>query len=150
MSGNFLVLVSKFNDFITRSLLAGAEAAFESQGISKDNYKIIWVPGCFELPSLAMEAAKTQKFKAIICLGAVIRGETTHYDYVAGECAHGVMRVSMETGVPTIFGVLTTENMEQALARCGVKGANKGSEAVHSALEMIKAKNSLREIETCL
>lgn len=139
-----LILVSRFNELITKALLTGAEDALAEAGATE--HDTLWVPGCFELPMLAAQAARSGAYASVICLGAVIRGETPHFDYVAGETAAGLMRVGIETGVPVIFGVLTTDTADQALARCGIKGGNKGREAAATALAMIKTKGRLTEL----
>ena len=146
MDRKILIIVAKFNDFITRQLLVGAEDQLSEGGWSKDQYSVLWVPGCFEIPTLALKAAASKKFSAIICLGAVIRGETAHFDFVAGQAASGIMKASMDTGVPIIFGIITTENIEQALSRSGIKGGNKGRDAASAALDMIKTNQKLQEL----
>jgi len=140
----YLVIVSRFNEFITKTLLEGATETFRESDVSSSDVDVIWVPGSFELPVAAMTAARSEKYDAIVCIGAIIRGETSHFDYVAGETARGIMDAGLQTGVPVIFGVLTTETQEQALARCGIKGGNKGREAAHSAITMTKVLNQLR------
>jgi 6,7-dimethyl-8-ribityllumazine synthase len=135
--GQYLIIVARFNDMITRCLLSGAEDVLKEAGLAEKT-DTIWVPGCFEIPALAAKAARSGKYAAIITLGAVIRGETPHFDFVAGECARGVMDVSIETGVPVIFGVLTTNTVEQALNRSGIKYGNKGRDAASAAIEMAK------------
>ena len=134
-ASRFLIVVARFNEMITRCLLAGAEDVFKEAGLS-DQLDIIWVPGCFEIPVVATQAARSGQYDAIVTLGAVIKGETPHFDYVAGECARGVMEASRETGVPVIFGVLTTNTVEQALNRSGIKYGNKGRDAASAAIEM--------------
>ena len=134
-SKKFLIIVARFNDMITRCLLSGAEDTFKDAGLSS-NVEVIWVPGCFEIPAVAAKAARSGKYVAIVTLGAVIKGETPHFDFVAGECARGVMNVSLETSVPVIFGVLTTNTVEQALNRSGIKYGNKGRDAALAAIEM--------------
>jgi 6,7-dimethyl-8-ribityllumazine synthase len=131
----YLIIVARFNEMITRCLLTGAEAVFKEAGLS-GQVDTVWVPGCFEIPVVATRAARSGRFAAIVTLGAVIKGETPHFDFVAGECARGVMEVSRETGVPVIFGVLTTNTVEQALNRSGIKFGNKGRDAAHAAMEM--------------
>jgi 6,7-dimethyl-8-ribityllumazine synthase len=121
---------------ITRSLVDGAKQTFLSAGVPDSDIELIWVPGSFEIPAVAAKAARSGRFEAIVCLGAVIRGDTPHFDYVASQAASGIMRVSIETAMPIIFGVLTTDTVEQALNRAGLKMGNKGSEAAHTALEM--------------
>jgi len=131
----YLIVVARFNEMITRCLLTGAEETFKAAGLS-NQVDIIWVPGCFEIPTVAAQAARSDRYSAIVTLGAVIRGETPHFDFVAGECARGVMSAAVETGVPIIFGVLTTNTVEQALNRSGVKFGNKGRDAAQAAIEM--------------
>jgi 6,7-dimethyl-8-ribityllumazine synthase len=134
--GRYLIIVARFNDMITRCLLSGAEDVFKDAGLAP-NTDIIWVPGCFEIPAVAAKAARSGRYRAIITLGAVIRGETPHFEFVAGECARGVMNVTVETSVPVIFGVLTTNTVEQALNRSGIKFGNKGRDAATAAIEMV-------------
>ncbi|MCL5677328.1 MAG: 6,7-dimethyl-8-ribityllumazine synthase [Firmicutes bacterium] len=130
------IVVSRFNEFITQKLLAGALDALRRHGVSDTDVDAAWVPGAFEIPLLARRLAGTGRYDAIICLGAVIRGATPHFDYVAAEVSKGVAHVGLETGVPTIFGVVTTDSIEQAVERAGTKGGNKGWDAAISALEM--------------
>ena len=132
----FCVVISRFNEFIGSKLLSGAVDELRRHGVNDNNIEVIWVPGAFEIPLIAKKAAKTGKYSAIITLGAVIKGSTGHYDYVCAEVSKGVASVSLETGVPVIFGVLTTDNIEQAIERAGTKAGNKGSDAAKSALEM--------------
>ncbi len=132
----FCVVISRFNEFIGSKLLSGAVDELKRHGVSDDNIDVIWVPGAFEIPLIAKKAAKTNKYASIITLGAVIKGSTGHYDYVCAEVSKGVASVSLETGVPVIFGVLTTDNIEQAIERAGTKAGNKGSDAAKSAIEM--------------
>ncbi len=134
-SKKFLIIVARFNDMITRCLLSGAEDTFKDAGLSSQ-LDVVWVPGCFEIPALAAKAARSGRYCAIVTLGAVIKGETPHFDFVAGECARGVMNVGLETGIPVIFGVLTTNTVEQALNRSGIKYGNKGRDAALAAIEM--------------
>ncbi|HWC31929.1 MAG TPA: 6,7-dimethyl-8-ribityllumazine synthase [Actinomycetota bacterium] len=129
-------VVSRFNDVVTSRLLEGALTALRRHGVADDDVVVAWTPGAFEIPLAAKALAASGEFDAVICLGAVVRGETAHFDYVAGEAASGVQRVALETGVPCIFGVLTTDTLEQALDRAGGKHGNKGWEAASSALEM--------------
>lgn len=138
MNQRILVIASAFNELIVRHLVQGCEAELADQGLGRDSVRITWVPGAFEVPVLAARAARSGKFDAIIALGAVIRGETPHFDYVAGEAARGIMDVSVKTGIPVIFGILTTDNADQAIARCGIKGPNKGREAAAAAVIMLK------------
>lgn len=132
----FCIVISRFNEFIGSKLLSGALDELRRHGVSEDNVEVAWVPGAFEIPLIAKRAAKSGKYNAIITLGAVIKGSTGHYDYVCAEVSKGVASVSLETGVPVIFGVLTTDNLEQAIERAGTKAGNKGSEAAKSAIEM--------------
>jgi 6,7-dimethyl-8-ribityllumazine synthase len=132
----FCIVISRFNEFIGSKLLSGAIDELRRHGVSEDNIDVIWVPGAFEIPLIAKKAAKTGKYNAIITLGAVIKGSTGHYDYVCAEVSKGVAAVSLETCVPVIFGVLTTDNIEQAIERAGTKAGNKGSDAAKSAIEM--------------
>jgi len=138
MTKKIAVVVSRFNELVTKELLAGAVNELVAAGYDEDAISQTWVPGAFELPLAAAAAAKSGRFSAVICLGCVIRGETSHYDFVAGSAAQGVMQAGLDAGLPVIFGVLTTDTPEQALARCGLKGGNKGRDAARSALEMIK------------
>ncbi|MBE7713158.1 MAG: 6,7-dimethyl-8-ribityllumazine synthase [Cyanobacteria bacterium SIG26] len=132
----FCIIVSRFNDFIGSKLLAGAIDELKRHGVSTDNIDIVKVPGAFEIPVIAQKFAQTKKYNAIITLGAVIKGSTSHYDYVCAEVSKGVAQVSLQTGVPVIFGVLTTDNIEQAIERAGTKAGNKGSDAAKAAIEM--------------
>lgn len=143
MARRLLVITSRFNEPVTKSLYQGAQAKLREAGYGEDQVDELWVPGCFELPATAARAARTGRYDAIITLGAVIRGETSHFDYVAGEAARGVMQVSLETAMPVIFGVLTTENAEQAYARSEVSRGNKGGEAVETALTMMKVMDQI-------
>ena len=127
----------RFNELITTRLLAGARDGLERHGVDPDSITVAWAPGAFELPLVARQLASSGEFDAVICLGAVIRGATGHYEQVAGQCAAGIQRVQLDTGVPVIFGVLTTENIEQALERAGTKSGNKGFEAAMTAIEMV-------------
>jgi 6,7-dimethyl-8-ribityllumazine synthase len=132
----FGVVVSRFNEFISGKLLEGALDCLERHGTERANIVIAWVPGSFEIPLAAQKLAQSGKYDALICLGAIIRGATSHFDYVASEAAKGVAQAGLKTGVPVIFGVLTTENIEQAIERAGTKAGNKGYAAAESALEM--------------
>jgi 6,7-dimethyl-8-ribityllumazine synthase len=128
------IVVSRFNELVSKGLLAGAEDCLKRHGAKEENVDVIWVPGAFEIPLVAKKIAKN--YDAVICLGAVIRGGTPHFEYVASEAAKGVAKVSLETGVPVIFGILTTDNLEQALERAGAKPGNKGFAAALSAIEL--------------
>jgi len=128
--------VSRFNDFFTKELLGGARDCLARHGVPHEQLDVAWVPGSFELPLVARQLARTGRYAAVICLGTVIRGETSHYDLVCREAASGVAAVSRETGVPCIFGVVTTDTLEQAIHRAGSKAGNKGADAALAALEM--------------
>ncbi len=141
----FAIVVARFNEFITSKLLSGALDTLKRHETPEENISVAWVPGAFEIPLVAKKFAESKKFDAVICLGAVIRGATTHYDYVCNEVSKGVAQVSLQTGVPTIFGVVTTENIQQAVERAGTKAGNKGSDAAMSAMEMA---NLLKSVET--
>jgi 6,7-dimethyl-8-ribityllumazine synthase len=130
------IVVARFNDFISERLLNGALDTLRRHGVDDEAVDIAWVPGCFEIPLLAKRMAASGRYDALICLGAVIRGSTPHFDYVAGSAASGVARVGMETGVPASFGILTTDNIDQAIERAGTKAGNKGSDAALTAIEM--------------
>ena len=132
----FCIIVSRFNEFISSKLLAGALDSFVRLGVDESNIDVIWVPGSFEIPLMAKKAAQTKKYCAIVTLGAVIKGSTSHYDYVCAEVSKGVASVSLSEGLPVIFGVLTTDNIEQAIERAGTKAGNKGADAAKSAIEM--------------
>lgn len=142
-SGRFAIVTARFNALVTEALLAGCRDAFVRHGVPDDRLDVAWVPGSFEIPLVARRLAETGRYAAVICLGCVIRGETGHYDHVAGQAAGGVMQAGLATGVPVIFGVLTTETVEQALNRAGLKSGNKGAEAAMAAIEMV---NLLRRI----
>ena len=132
----FCIVISRFNEFIGNKLLSGALDELKRHGVEDSNIDIVWCPGAFEIPLTAKKCAKTGKYSAIITLGAVIKGSTSHYDYVCAEVSKGVASVGLETGIPVIFGVLTTENLEQAIERAGTKSGNKGADAARSAIEM--------------
>ena len=129
------IAVARFNEFITHRLLDGAVETLARHGVRDEDISVVWVPGSFELPVVAKTLAQSDRYDAIVCLGAVIRGETDHYDMVAGHASRGIGAVGLETGVPTIFGVLTTENMDQAINRAGGKAGNLGSSAAVAAIE---------------
>jgi 6,7-dimethyl-8-ribityllumazine synthase len=141
----FAIIVGRFNSFISDRLLAGALDALTRSGCGEENITVVRVPGSWEMPVVARELAKTKRHDAIIALGAVIRGDTPHFDYVAGEMARGLADVARETGVPVGFGVLTTNTVEQAVDRAGVKGGNKGFDAAMSAIEMANLMRRLRQ-----
>lgn len=130
------IITARFNEFITSKLLSGAIDCLHRHDINPQNIDEVWVPGAFEIPTAALALAETGKYDAIVCLGAVIRGSTSHYDYVCSETAKGISHVSLKTKVPTIFGVLTTDTIEQAIERAGTKAGNKGHEAAMAAIEM--------------
>lgn len=133
---NIAIIVSRFNHFITQHLLDGALDALRRHGMNDDKLTIVWVPGAFEIPLIAKKLALTNQYQAIICLGAVIRGSTPHFDYVAAEVSKGIASVGLETGIPVVFGVITTDNIEQAVERAGTKSGNKGWDAAITALEL--------------
>jgi len=143
--GRFAVVVSRFNEFVTSKLLAGALDALRRHGAVEENITVVHVPGAFEIPLIAKKLADSLAFDAIICLGCVIRGETPHFEYVAGEAARGIGQVALETGIPTTFGVITADTMKQALDRAGAKDNNKGAEAALCAVELV---NLLRKLPT--
>ncbi|CAL5204403.1 unnamed protein product [Lathyrus oleraceus] len=132
----FAVVVARFNEIITRPLLEGALGTFKNYSVQDEDIDVVWVPGCFEIGAVATRLGKSGKYHAIICIGAVIRGDTTHYDAVANSAASGVLSAGLNSGVPCIFGVLTCENMDQAINRAGGKSGNKGAEAALTAIEM--------------
>ena len=132
----FGLVAGRFNDFITGKLVDGAVDALARHGVKEEEMEVAWVPGSFEIPYAASRMAGSGKYDAVICLGAVIRGDTPHFDYIAGEVAKGVAKISLDTGVPTIFGVITADTLEQALERAGTKAGNKGSDAALAAIEM--------------
>jgi 6,7-dimethyl-8-ribityllumazine synthase len=140
----FAVLVSRFNSFVTERLLAGALDALSRNGVAEADIAVVKVPGSWEMPVAAAAVARQKSHDGIICLGAVIRGETPHFDYVASEAAKGLAQVAMETGVPIAFGILTTNTLEQAIDRAGAKGGNKGFESAVSAIEMANLLRQLR------
>ena len=131
------IVVSRFNEFITTKLLGGAMDGLLRHDVSEDNVDVAWVPGAFEIPLIASKMAGSGKYDAVICLGAVIRGSTSHYDYVCNEVSKGIASVSLQTGIPVMFGIVTTENIEQAIERAGTKAGNKGYDCALGAIEMI-------------
>lgn len=138
------IVAARFNEFIVSKLIGGAKDGLVRHDVSEDNIDLAWVPGAFEIPLAASKMAQTGKYDAIICLGAVIRGATSHYDYVCSEVSKGIANVSLNSGVPVMFGVLTTDTIEQAIERAGTKAGNKGFECAEGAIEMV---NLLKEIE---
>lgn len=138
------IVAARFNEFITSKLLGGALDSLKRHEVSEDCIDIAWVPGAFEIPLIASKMAQSGKYDAVICLGAVIRGSTTHYDYVCNEVSKGIAAVSLNSGIPVMFGVLTTENIEQAIERAGSKAGNKGFDCAVGAIEMV---NLIHQIE---
>ena len=138
------VVAARFNEFIVSKLVSGAQDALIRHGVDDDNIDIAWVPGAFEIPLIAQKFAQSGQYDAVICLGAVIRGATSHYDYVCNEASKGIAQVSLNTGIPVLFGVITTENIEQAVERAGTKAGNKGYDVACSAIEMV---NLIKTIE---
>ena len=134
--GKFAIVASRFNEFIVSKLISGAEDALVRHGVDTDDITLVWVPGAFEIPLAAQKLAQSGKYCAIVCLGAVIRGSTSHYDYVCNEVSKGIAQVNLTTGVPAAFGIVTTENIEQAIERAGTKAGNKGADAALTALEL--------------
>lgn len=131
------IVAARFNEFIVSKLISGAVDGLKRHNVDDDDITLAWVPGAFEIPVIASKLAKSGKYDAVICLGAVIRGATSHYDYVCNEVSKGVAHVSLETGIPVLFGVLTTDNIEQAIERAGTKAGNKGYDCALSAIEMV-------------
>ena len=142
--GKFAIVVGRFNEFIGSKLLSGCIDTLKRHGVPEENIEMAWVPGSFETPLVAKKFAESGKYDAVITLGAVIRGDTPHFDYVASEIAKGIAQVSLSTSVPVIFGVLTTDNIEQAIERAGTKSGNKGAEAAKSAIEMVNLLNAIK------
>jgi 6,7-dimethyl-8-ribityllumazine synthase len=140
----FVIIVSRFNDLVTRRLLEGALDTFRRHGAKDEQLTVVWAPGSFELPQLAQLLANSKKFAAIVALGAVIQGETSHHDYINHQVAAGLMHTAQETGIPVLFGVLTCENLDQALDRAGGKAGNKGTEAALAAIEMVNTLKLLK------
>lgn len=138
------IVAARFNEFITAKLLSGAMDGLVRHDVAEEDVNVAWVPGAFEIPLIASKMAKSGKYDAVICLGAVIRGSTSHYDFVCNEVSKGIAAVSLEIGIPVMFGVLTTENIEQAIERAGTKAGNKGYDCAVSAIEMV---NLIRELE---
>lgn len=138
------IVVARFNEFITSKLLGGALDGLKRHDVPEENVDVAWVPGAFEIPLIAAKMAKSGKYDAVICLGAVIRGATSHYDYVCSEVSKGIAQVSLQSEIPVMFGVVTTDNIEQAIERAGSKAGNKGYECATGAIEMV---NVIREME---
>lgn len=139
----FGVVVSRFNEFITRRLLEGAQDALLRHGVNDEDIEIAWVPGSFEIPLIAKKLAQTKSYDAIICLGAVIRGGTPHFEYIAAEVTKGIANVGLDTGLPVIYGVITTDTLEQAIERAGTKEGNEGFKAAVEAIEMANLAKSI-------
>ncbi len=139
----FGIVIGRFNEFIGSKLLSGAIDALSRHGVMENEIEVAWVPGAFEIPLVAKKMANSKKYDAVICLGAVIKGSTPHFDYVASEVSKGIATVSLQSDMPVIFGVLTTDTIEQAIERAGTKAGNKGSEAAITAIEMV---NLIRQI----
>ncbi len=138
------IVAARFNEFIVSKLLSGAEDGLLRHGVREDDIETAWVPGAFEIPLIASKMAQSGKYDAVICLGAVIRGSTSHYDYVCNEVSKGIAAVGLESGIPVMFGILTTENIEQAIERAGTKAGNKGYDCALGAIEMV---NLIKNIE---
>jgi 6,7-dimethyl-8-ribityllumazine synthase len=136
-AGRFAIVASRFNSIVTEALVSGCTGSFVRHGVPEDRLDVVWVPGAFEIPLLARKLASSGRYVAVVCLGCVIRGETGHYDHVAGQAAAGIMQTALTTGVPVVFEILTTETTEQALNRAGLKAGNKGADAALTAIEMV-------------
>ncbi len=139
----FGLVVSRFNDFITKKLLEGAQDALLRHGVNQEDIEIAWVPGSFEVPLVALKLAQTKKYDAIICLGAVVRGDTPHFEYIAAEVTKGIAKVGLETGLPVAYGVITVDTLEQAIERAGTKMGNEGFKAAVNAIEMANLVRSI-------
>lgn len=133
----FAIIASRFNDFVTRDLISGCLDILLRHGVKEDDISLTWVPGAFEIPLLAQKLAKSKSVDAVICLGTVIRGSTPHFEYIASEAAKGIAKVSLDTGLPVVFGVITADTIEQAIERAGTKDGNKGRDAALNAIEMV-------------
>jgi 6,7-dimethyl-8-ribityllumazine synthase len=141
--GRFVLVAARFNQLVVESLVAGARDGLRRHGVADDAVDLTWVPGSFEIPVVAQRLAASKKYAAVICLGAIVRGDTDHYDHVAGAAVSGIARAGLTTGVPVVFGVLTCDTVEQALNRAGLKSGNKGFDAALTAIEMV---NLLRQL----
>ena len=139
----YAIVIARFNDFIGSKLLEGCVDALKRHGVDDENIEVVWVPGAFEIPLVAKKLAKSSKYSAVITLGAVIKGSTPHFDYVTAEVSKGVAQVALQSDIPVIFGVLTTDNIEQAIERAGTKAGNKGADAAKTAIEMV---NLIKEL----
>jgi len=142
---NIAVVAARFNRFIVDQLVAGVQDALDRQGIEESRQALVWVPGAFELPLMADQLASSGKYDAVIALGAVVRGGTPHFDFVAGECASGLSEVSLDRGIPVTFGVLTTDTVEQALERAGTGEGNKGFDVAMTAIEMVETMRAVKK-----
>lgn len=140
----FAIVVSRFNEFITGKLLDGAKDTLERHGVEEENITIVWVPGSFEIPVVLKKVAASRKYDALICLGAIIKGDTPHNEYIAAEASKGISQIALETGIPVAFGILTTDDLQQAIERAGTKSGNKGKQAAESALEMSNLMEQLK------
>lgn len=140
----FGIVASRFNDFITKELVSGCLDALVRHGASQNDIAVAWAPGAFEIPTVALRMAKSKSYDAVICLGTVIRGATPHFDYIASEVAKGIAKVSLDTGLPVIFGIITADTIEQAIERAGTKDGNKGKDAAISAIEMSNLLSQLK------
>lgn len=140
----FGIVVGRFNEFITNKLLGGALDALKRHGADESNIEVAWVPGAFEIPLVAQAMARSGKYQAVICLGAVIRGGTPHFDYVCAEVSKGIAKVSLDTGLPTIFGIITADTIDQAIERAGTKAGNKGWDAAVTGIEMVNLLEGLK------
>ncbi len=141
---HFGIVVSRFNDFITKRLLDAALDTLIRHGAKESEIEVAWVPGSFEIPLIANKMARSKKHNAVICLGTVIRGATPHFEYIANEAAKGIARINLDTGIPTVFGIITADNIEQAIERAGTKEGNKGKDAALSAIEMVNLVSSIK------
>jgi 6,7-dimethyl-8-ribityllumazine synthase len=139
----FAIVVARFNDFITNKMLEGAQDALIRHGVNEDDIEVAWVPGCFEVPLAAQKLANTKRYDSVICLGAVIRGGTPHFEYVASEVTKGIAQVGLNTGIPVIYGIITADTLEQAIERAGTKQGNEGTKAANTAIEMANLMNSI-------
>lgn len=137
------IVAARFNEIIVNKLLGGAVDGLVRHGVEPENITAAWVPGAFEIPTAALKMAQSGKYDAVICVGTVIRGQTSHYDYVCNEVSKGIAQIAMQTGIPTLFGIVTTENIEQAIARAGSKAGNKGYDCALSAIEMVNLMEQL-------
>ncbi|MDM8566954.1 6,7-dimethyl-8-ribityllumazine synthase [Candidatus Halobeggiatoa sp. HSG11] len=142
-NANYAIVVGRFNSFITEHLLTGALDTLKRHGVTEDNITVVWAPGAYEIPLVTQRLAVSKKYAAIIAIGAVIRGGTPHFDYVANECSKGIAMVSLQHNIPVAFGVLTVDSIEQAIERAGTKAGNKGGDAALSAIEMVDLLNKL-------